>query len=151
MIELKTIQFADIKDVWDSKLWPNRRTPIKPMSSMQYLEGFDMEIYNKYKPTFFGAYNGDLLVGVNSGHRTKENLYRSRGIWIDPSYRGQGISKMLFGAVDSQARDEGCTAIWSLPRKNALKAYESFGYVKQGEFFDEGMEFGPNCYVLKTL
>ena len=50
-----------------------------------------------------------------------------------------------------QAKKEKCDAVWSMPRKSALPAYEKFGFVKQGDFFDEGVEFGPNCWVLKRL
>ena len=151
MMQVKQIKFKDIKEIWTTRLWANRQTPIKEMSSMQYLGGFDMDIYHKYTPTFFGVFDGQELIGVNSGHRTKDILYRSRGIWVDPNARGRGISKLLFGAVEDVAKKEKCSAIWSLPRKAALPAYEKFGYVKQGDFFDEGVEFGPNCYVLKTL
>ena len=45
--------FQDVKTIWNEKLWPNRKSTIKEMSSMQYLDGFDMAIYEKYKPTFF--------------------------------------------------------------------------------------------------
>ena len=42
--------FQDVKNIWNEKLWPNRKSTIKEMSSMQYLDGFDMAIYEKYKP-----------------------------------------------------------------------------------------------------
>ena len=41
--------------------------------------------------------------------------------------------------------------IWSIPRKSALSAYTKFGFETIGNFFDEGMEFGPNIYVTKEL
>ena len=64
--------FQDIKGIWNEKLWPNRKSTIKEMSSMQYLDGFDMAIYDKYKPTFFIVKHEQDIVGVNSGHRTKD-------------------------------------------------------------------------------
>ena len=30
----ETITFNDIQPVWEKQLWPNRQSPIKPMSSM---------------------------------------------------------------------------------------------------------------------
>ena len=143
--------FQDVKNIWNEKLWPDRKSTIKEMSSMQYLGGFDMAIYEKYKPTFFIVKYGNTIVGVNSGHRTKDRLYRSRGIWVDPEYRRHGVAQLLFDMTEKQAKKENCDAVWSMPRKSALSAYEKFGFVKQGDFFDEGVEFGPNCWVLKRL
>lgn len=152
MIKIKKIEFTQIKPIWERQLWPSRQSLIRGMSSMKYLGGIDMEIYEKYKPTFFCAIlNNAHIVGVNSGHRTDEALYRSRGIWVDPDYRREGVAQMLFQAVEDQAIKEKCTAIWSLPRESALSAYERYGFSKQGNFFDEGLEYGPNCYVIKIL
>ena len=75
-MQVKQIRFKDIKEIWTTRLWANRQTPIKEMSSMQYLGGFDMDNYHKYTPTFFGVFDGQELIGVNSGHRTKDILYR---------------------------------------------------------------------------
>ena len=146
------VDFETVLPIWKEKLWPNRTSPIKPMSSMKYLGGYDMSIYEKYQPTFFVVYNvvGEI-VGVNSGHRTSDKLYRSRGIWVDPRYRKKGISGVLFCELYGQAMKENCTALWSIPRQSALPAYEKYGFEKTSEFFDEGMEFGPNCYVYKEL
>ena len=47
--------------------------------------------------------------------------------------------------------EEQCTHIWSLPRKSALSVYEKYGFIKTSDFFDERVEFGPNCYVKKEL
>jgi len=41
--------------------------------------------------------------------------------------------------------------IWSIPRQSALLAYTKFGFNTVGDYFDEGMEFGPNIYVTKDL
>lgn len=147
-----TITFEEIKKIWREKLWSNRQSPIQPMSSMQYMGGYDMSIYDKYEPTFFAVFNvvGDII-GVNSGHRTSDRLYRSRGIWVDPKYRKKGISGILFCELHGQAMQENCEILWSIPRKSALPAYEKCGFQQSSDFFDEGMEFGPNCYVYKVL
>lgn len=146
------VDFETILPIWKNKLWPERIDPIRPMSSMTYLGGYDTTIYEKYNPTFFVVYNvvGDII-GVNSGHRTSDNLYRSRGLWVDPKYRLKGISGILFCELHGQSMKEGCTAIWSIPRKSALPAYEKYGFNRTSDFFDEGMEFGPNCYVYKDI
>ncbi len=154
-MESKTISFEQITEVWHKELWPSRVSPIETHSAMTWpFDGnpieFDMDIFN-YEPTFFGVYDNQKLVGVNSGHRTKDNIYRSRGIWVNPEYRKKGISKILFLMTESQAIREECNLIWSIPRKSALSAYTRFGFETVGDFFDEGMEFGPNIYVRKEI
>lgn len=154
-MESKTISFEQITEVWHKELWPSRVSPIETHSAMTWpFDGnpieFDMDIFN-YEPTFFGVFDNQKLVGVNSGHRTKDNVYRSRGIWVNPEYRNKGISKILFLMTESQAIREECNLIWSIPRKSALGAYTRFGFETVGDFFDEGMEFGPNIYVKKDI
>lgn len=148
---LKKITFEDILPFWSEKLWLNRKSPIKPMSSMTFWRDYDMEIYNKYCATFWGVYDSGSIVGVNSGHRTSDVHYRSRGIWVDPNLRGKGIAQILFSGLEEQARQEGCKLAWSIPRKSAMKAYTNYGFIQVSEYFDEGMEFGPNAYVSLTL
>ena len=149
------ISFETISHVWQKHLWQNRVSPIETHSAMTWpFDGnpieYDMDIFN-YEPTFFAVFQSQEIIGVNSGHRTKDNIYRSRGIWVRPEYRKKGISKMLFDETEKQAIKEGCNMIWSIPRKSALPAYTKFGFETVGNFFDEGMEFGPNIYVTKEL
>lgn len=154
-MKAQEITFEKINKIWQTELWPNRVSPIETHSAMTWphdgneLE-YDMKIF-EYKPTFFGVYSKSDLVGVNSGHKTKDNLYRSRGIWVSPNFRKTGVSQILFDMTESQAKLEGCDTIWSIPRKSALPAYTKFGFQTVGDFFDEGMEFGPNIYVKKEL
>jgi GNAT superfamily N-acetyltransferase len=143
--------FKVVKPIWEEHLWPERRSEIKPMSSMVYMGGYDMSIYEKYKPTFWVCVNNLGIVAVNSGHRTSDNAYRSRGIWVDPVYRGQGLSTELFLALEAQAIKEGCEYMWSCPRWGSEFAYFAYGFEQTSEWFDEGMEFGPNCYVRKLI
>ena len=96
-------------------------------------EPIDMNIFT-YDPTFLGAYIDDKLVGVNSGHRTSDDHYRSRGIWVESSYRKRGVSQMLFLMTAHQAKVEGCEMLWSIPRKTALPAYTKFGFKTVGDY-----------------
>lgn len=151
MIVSKTITFEEILPIWSTKLWPGRKSKIGPMNPMEYLGGNNIDIYVKYNPTFFSMQLNDQIIGVNSGFRTDQHLYRSRGIWINPDYRRKGISKKLFRDLEDQAIKENCTCIWSIPRKSAWPAYKAFGFEQTSDWFDEDMEFGPNCYVLKSI
>ena len=154
MISLGLIQFEEIELVWKEKLWPGRTSSIESHSVMTWpysnnpLE-YDMDIF-KYPATFFAAYDKNKLVGVNSGHKTSNKLYRSRGLWVDSDYRKQGIAQLLFDSTETQARLECCDAVWSIPRKTALSAYQRFGFETVGDFF--GTETSDaNIYVIKNL
>lgn len=151
---IKKIPFEYIYPIWKEKLWPDRQSTIETHSAMTWPFSWpdskiNMEIFN-YPATFWGVFDGDKLVGVNSGHRTSEVEYRSRGIWVDPEYRMHGISQQLFTMTEHQAVLEGCEMIWSIPRKTALKAYTRFGFQTVGDYF--GTETADaNIYVIKRI
>jgi len=154
MIITKRITFEEILPVWKDELWPNRESAIEPMSAMTWpYEGdpqpIDMSIF-EYEPTFWGVYIDDKLIGVNSGHRTTDQAYRSRGIWVDPAQRGKRISQTLFALLTHQAQIEGCDMVWSIPRKSALQAYTNAGFQTVGNFIEtETSE--ANIYAYKFL
>ncbi len=147
---IKEITFEEILPIWRDKLWIHRDSPIEPASSMLYLGGYDIEIKTRYAPKFFAVIDKEII-GVNSGHQTNSSFYRSRGIYVDPGYNSLGIGRMLMDAVEKSARQANCNHLWSIPRKSALPFYLKCGFVQTSDFFDEGMEFGPNCYSVKYL
>jgi GNAT superfamily N-acetyltransferase len=154
MILTKRITFEEILPIWKQQLWPDRESAIEPMSAMTWpFDGdpapIDMAIFD-YTPTFWGVYIDDKLVGVNSGHRTTDQAYRSRGIWVDPAHRGKRISQTLFAVLTNQATIEGCDKVWSIPRKSALQAYTNAGFQTVGDFIvTETSE--ANIYAYKFL
>lgn len=150
-VKLEEITFESIFPVWQKKLWKDRLSDIKPMSSMLYLKGYDIEIYKKFQPSFCGIFVNNELAGVNSCHRTDEKSMRSRGIFIFEKYRSLKLSRYLFNFVEDKAVKEDCDNIWSLPRSTAIKAYQSFGFNITSDLINENVEFGPNYYVLKSL
>jgi GNAT superfamily N-acetyltransferase len=148
-MELCEITFEDILPVWRDLLWPGRASPIEPTSSMLYLGGYDVAIKSN-QVRFFAIKDNGVIIGVNSGHQTDGMFYRSRGIYTSPiSIRGVG--RTLMSAVEMAAQDAGCGLLWSIPRQSALPFYLKCGFIQTSDFFDEGMEFGPNCYVLKGI
>ena len=154
MILTKRITFDEILPIWQNELWPDRESAIEPMSAMTWpYEGdpqpIDMSIF-EYEPTFWGVYIDNKLIGVNSGHRTTDQAYRSRGIWVDPAQRGKRISQTLFALLTHQAQIEGCDMVWSIPRKSALQAYTNAGFQTVGDFIEtETSE--ANIYAYKFL
>ncbi len=137
-MKLIRLSFDQILDIWQKKLWPNRTSVIETHSAMTWPyegapEEYDMNVF-KYPATFWGLFIDEKLVGVNSGHKTSDTQYRSRGIWVDPDYRKQGIAQNLFNMTKHQAILEKCEMIWSIPRKTALPAYTKFGFETVGDY-----------------
>lgn len=148
------LSFEQISSVWQNHLWPDRESPIESHSAMTWpFEGnpeqYDMNVFN-YPATFWGVYIDNKLVGVNSGHKTTDTQYRSRGIWVHPEYRKQGIAQNLFNMTKHQAVLEKTDMIWSLPRKTALPAYERFGFSTVGDFLKTETS-DANIYVKLTF
>lgn len=149
-MKIQSITFETIKKIWSVKLWPDRKSPIKPLSSIKLGGGYDMEIYN-FIPRFWGVFYNEELIGVNSGFQTGNGYYRSRGIWVDTNYRRQNIASCLMKEVEKAALQEKSHTLWSMPRHTAIEFYESFGYRQISDWFDKDVEFGPNCFVIKVL
>lgn len=154
-IEIIETTFIPIHEMWSQWLWPGRQD-IKYMSSMTYPEQeYDMQIYQLYKPTFLAAYTrsetGDLeMVGCNTGHRSATRKYRSRGLFVKPEYRGQGIAQRLLKQTLIQARLEHCNLCWTMPRKTSLPSYIAAGFKQTSDFF--GTENNDaNCYAVAEL
>ena len=148
------LSWKTILNVWQKELWPNRTSAIETHSAMTWpyensQPKHDMRVFD-YMPYFMGVYDKQTLIGVNSGHRTSIKHFRSRGLWVHPSYRRQGVSQMLFQLTEEAAHREGAEMIWSVPRKTALSAYQHFGFETVGGFFTtETAE--SNIYAIKKL
>jgi GNAT superfamily N-acetyltransferase len=154
-MHVKTISFEEICSIWSEKLWPNRVSKIETHSAMTWPhthpnQPYSMDVFN-YPATFFGIYDLDKLIAVNSGHLTTQQEYRSRGLWVDPDYRGMGLAQIILLATIDQAKQEGAEMIWSIPRLTAVSAYERAGFKTVGNRVDEGVEFGPNIYCCLGL
>ena len=149
--------FEEIYLIWMVELWPGRISKIKPLSCLYWKQPRtiikDESIFDKYSPTFWALKQGDIIIGVNSGFKTGEKVYRTRGLWVDPNYRGQGLAQILLRESILQGKVEKCHWIWSMPRKSALSAYQKVGFKKRGKWLDadEGVEFGPNCLATRQV
>jgi GNAT superfamily N-acetyltransferase len=125
---LKTLSWSEIYPIWADNLWPTRASSIDPASAMCLINGYDIANMQS-TPTFFGYIITNNIVGVNSGHACpNQNNYRSRGLWVDPNYRGQGIAQQLLTATIKQGQQEGYTQIWSYPRRSSWPTYQAVGF-----------------------
>lgn len=146
---IKEITWNEILDIWSKHLWPNRVSPIQPNSAMCYLEGHDM--FNKQTTPIFFAYKTDgKIVGVNSGHATNNNTYRSRGLWVHPDFRNQGIGKELLLATINRAVNEKAEMIWSLPRQTSWNTYKSAGFELSSDWIKTETS-DSNAYCFRKL
>jgi GNAT superfamily N-acetyltransferase len=147
---IKRLSFDEILPIWSTYLWPNRKSKILPMSSVGYNN--TRCVFEDKFPYFYAAFLNDSCIGVNSCIKTGTYEFRSRGLWVFSEYRKEGVSKLLLAEAIRYAKNDcGGRIIWSMPRKSALPAYLSVGYQQTTDFFDDGVEFGPNCFVKKDL
>lgn len=145
---ISKIDFEIIYPVWRNLLWPERKSLIESTSAMNYLGGYDIKNL-EFQPTFFGYFIDGNLVGVNSGHRCKDNSYRSRGLFVNENYRQRGIGKSLLEASINQAIEEHAEFVWSYPKYTAYRAYIAAGFSITSPW--EQSELGQNAYCKKDL
>lgn len=150
ILKIKEITFDEILPFWKI-LWSHIDFDITPKHSRLLLKGLDERILINYnwKPTFFGVIEDDKIVGVNSGFKTDDIQYRSRGLFVITEFRMKGIATQLLQSTYNQAKKEDCKILWSYPRLEALNVYLKFGFQKVSCF--EENEFGTNCYVIKRV
>jgi GNAT superfamily N-acetyltransferase len=122
------ISFDKIVPFW-LRLWPwHSEQTLEAYSYMQYGGGYFALDYIP-DTTYFALLVDDKIVGVNSGHTTPDNLYRSRGLWIEKQYRGKGLGVPLLTASVAKARQLKCDGVWSFPRDTSRKTYEASGFI----------------------
>lgn len=147
MDTLEHISWDAIHNIWKNRLWPERQSEITPNSAMVFLGGHDRDNMD-YQPTFWGRVRNGMIIGVNSGHRCSDGSYRSRGLWVAPEYRCNGLGKILLNAVISQAQTEGATYCWSVPRRQSWPAYASVGFRLSSDWFPtETSDFNAFCRI----
>lgn len=152
-IVVTTIDFETILPIWTNLLWPGRTTPIRPVSTMLLLGGYDMSILTKRldEAQFFGVFDPDGdLAGVFSGHPTSESEYRGRGLYVRPDAEQQGIGSALVETVVNMASTVGCDIIWSLPRVPNVPFFQTCGFVPMSGPTNK-FEFGPNVYMARAI
>lgn len=143
----RIIDFCTIYPIWATKLWSNRNSPIEPTSAMSYLSGYDIKNMT-YKPTFLAFIENGEIVGVNSGHRCADNGYRSRGLYVNPVYRGKGIGTLLLQETIRLGQNEKCNYVWSYPRQSSWGTYVRAGYTLTSQWgISETSESNAYCRI----
>jgi len=142
---IREIDFDTIKNIWQEYLWPGRQI-ILPMSNMRYKDTPYLEISKKYTPTFFAYYIDNMIAGVNSGHCSSRFHYRSRGLFVFPEHRSNGVGTKLLEHACKLGKNHNMVYCWSLPRKSALNTYLHAGF-EQTSGFAPTETSDQNCYV----
>lgn len=143
------ISFEQIIPFWQ-RLWPwHSEHTLEAYSYMQYGGGYFALDYIP-DSTYFALLVDDNIVGVNSGHTTPDNLYRSRGLWIEKEYRGKGLGVPLLTAAITKAQQLNCDGVWSFPRDTSRKTYEAAGFNITSDWIISEHNI-KNAYCFKKL
>lgn len=144
---ITTITFDEVLPIWNTYLWPNRQSSIDSTSAMCYLGGYDL-VNTQSHPTFFAYVIDNEIAGVNSGHKTMNDGYRSRGLYVLEKFRGMGIGTQLLKATIEQAKIENCNMCWSYPRKSSWKSYLNAGFELSSDWeISETSEANAYCII----
>jgi GNAT superfamily N-acetyltransferase len=144
---IKQISFTEVCELW-KQLWPNRE--IDTHSTMRYNDDPYPAIREMYEVTYFGYFDKNKLLGVNSGHATSRFHYRSRGLFVLPEYRKNGIGIELLKATIDKSKEENTKICWSIPRKQSINTYTTAGFIKDSHWFSTETN-EENCIVIKKL
>lgn len=145
---IKIVDFYTVYEIWVNYLWPDRHSTIEPTSSMRFMGGYDLKNMN-FTPTFFAYYIGENVVGVNSGHMCINQEYRSRGLYVFPDYRKNGIGTELLLKTIEQGKSENAKMIWSYPKLQSWSTYKNAGFSLSTDW--EHSELGLNAYCKRDL
>jgi GNAT superfamily N-acetyltransferase len=174
---LEECRFEDVLPIWQSRLWPGRISKIESNSAMKWLGGIDLELMqapasfwrirtvekevNETPPRVIAVLSGHFggiippPVVQNSDSTKLIRSFRTRGLFVDPEYRGSGAASAIMKAALIEAKESGCEAAWTFPRKTAMPAYEKMGFKMVGNWIGENDpgagEFGPNCFAIRNL
>lgn len=129
----RQLDFSDVLPTWENKLWKGRDI-IEPTSSM-LIAGKNGH-NSQFEPTFFGLLNdhGDVAA-VNSGHKCVDGSYRSRGLWVEPMYRGHRLGELLLIKSKMQSIVENAHCVWSLPKQTSFATYSRAGFILASLWF----------------
>lgn len=145
---IEKCSFKEIFDIWHNHLWPNRISKIESHSAMLMHGTLTLGNFN-YDPSYFIYKDNNKILGCNSGHKCQDNSYRSRGLYVFPEFRKQGIGLELLKATINQGKFENCNMIWSYPRRSSWSVYQKAGFALVGDWHE--CENQINAYCVKLL
>jgi GNAT superfamily N-acetyltransferase len=96
------------------------------------------------------AKEGKQVLGVISVYHDPRGevgseVWRIRGLAVDPEHRGQGLGRMLLAAVQAVVEKRG-GGLWANVREGAVDFYAAHGFERQGGPF-EVPDLGPHLVM----
>lgn len=151
---IEKVDFEIVLPVWQ-KLWPD--STIKSYSATtfgdpDYEDPAIREAIEsgRVKPVFLAGFIDNEIVAVSSGFPTAPQLFRIRGLYVEPEHRNKGHGKSILEATCIEATKAKCGYAWAMPTRGAEHAYKKLGFVQVGGWFDD-----PNadsfCFVFRIL
>jgi ribosomal protein S18 acetylase RimI-like enzyme len=84
---------------------------------------------------FFGAFDGEELVGVISLEQRSENEVLISSLTVAPSFQRRGVARALVASVASWTRSEKISVSTGARNGPALALYEQLGFVESSRRF----------------
>ena len=112
------------KEHWDVPDW----SPAEKARRISALK----DVYDQ-EATFFGAFDGDVLVGLSvldhNPVKTGVDRLNLDGLWVSQGYRRKGIGRTLVQKAAQEARERGASKLYvsATPSENTIRFYFSLG------------------------
>jgi ribosomal protein S18 acetylase RimI-like enzyme len=93
-----------------------------------------MQEYYDKGATFYGAFDGQLLVGMSvldhNSMPSGDNRLNLTGLWVSCKYRVKGIGRTLLLLIAQAAHERGAKALYvsATPSENTYRFYQSVGF-----------------------
>ncbi|MDR1159200.1 MAG: GNAT family N-acetyltransferase [Syntrophomonadaceae bacterium] len=119
------------------------------LNKFQSAEQINRDITNGY--TYYVAYEENKLIGYCAARLEESSLFLSK-LYIERSYRGQGLAKNFFDILLKMAREHGKSRILLNVNKcnNAIAVYKHLGFiVTEAKVTDIGEGFVMDDYIME--
>jgi len=119
----------------------------KPHTLQMRKEWYHERVNNNF-PVYVAEANGKIAGFSSFGHFRAWPCYRYTvevSVYVEQSFRGKGISKILLGALIDRARAMNIHAIIagiSADNEISIKLHQSFGFKEVANFKEVGYKFG---------
>jgi L-amino acid N-acyltransferase YncA len=119
----------------------------KPHTLQMRKEWYRERVNNNF-PVYVAEANGKIAGFSSFGHFRAWPCYRYTvevSVYVEQSFRGKGISKILLGALIDRARAMNIHAVIagiSADNEISIKLHQSFGFKEVANFKEVGYKFG---------
>lgn len=153
VVEIRALGFDDVSPLWH-KAWPDNPANVKPVNTATFMFTYGINGYDSRIPFgeihFYGAFVEGLLVGVNSCYKSTPTYWmRTRGLYVEPEFRGNGIGGQLIDHGLALASEYKCSYLWGYPRCTSWPLWKSKGFKATGKITT--FDYGPHVWAYATV